>query len=101
MTASEFLRVTLALLAGIGLGLFYFGGLWLTVQQLLTIRRPALLMLVSYVGRIGLTLVGFYIVAGSHWERLLACLLGFLITKGIILHEKGGGHFWSKTNHFK
>jgi hypothetical protein len=24
-------------------------------------------------------LVGFYLVSGGHWERLLACLLGFVI----------------------
>ncbi|MCB0171477.1 MAG: ATP synthase subunit I [Anaerolineae bacterium] len=75
----------MALLAGVGLGLFYFGGLWLTVQQLLTIRRPVALLLVSYMGRIGVTLLGFYVVAGGHWERLLVCLLGFLIIRGIWL----------------
>ena len=85
ITATEGFPLGLALLAGVGLGLFYFGGLWLTVQQLLTTRRPVALLLVSYVGRIGVTLLGFYVVAGGHWERLLVCLLGFLIIKGILL----------------
>ena len=85
ITVTESFPLGLALLAGVGLGLFYFGGLWLTVQQLLTIRRPVALLLVSYVGRIGVTLLGFYVVAGGHWERLLVCLLGFLIIKGILL----------------
>ena len=85
ITATEGFPLGLALLAGVGLGLFYFGGLWLTVQQLLTIRRPVALLLVSYMGRIGVTLLGFYVVAGGHWERLLVCLLGFLIIRGIWL----------------
>lgn len=83
--AGESLPLGMALLAGVGLGLFYFGGLWLTVQQLFTTRRPVALLLVSYGGRIGVTLLGFYLVAGGHWERLLVCLIGFLIIKGILL----------------
>ena len=71
ITATEGFPLGLALLAGVGLGLFYFGGLWLTVQQLLTIRRPVALLLVSYVGLIGATLLGFYVVAGGYWERPL------------------------------
>ena len=56
ITATEGFPLGLALLAGVGLGLFYFGGLWLTVQQLLTTRRPVALLLVSYVPTLSLGL---------------------------------------------
>ena len=81
----EFLPLMPALAAGIGLGLFYFGGLWLTVRQLPTARRPALLSLLSFFGRLGIVLFGFYLVMGSHWERLLICLLGFLGVRVILV----------------
>jgi hypothetical protein len=29
----------------------------------------------------GITLAGFYFVAGSDWKRLLCCLLGFVLAR--------------------
>jgi len=79
----------LALAAGIGLGIFYFGGLWLTVRRLPTTRRPAFLSLLSFFGRLGVVLFGFYLVMGGHWERLLVCLLGFLGVRIILVRLWG------------
>jgi F1F0 ATPase subunit 2 len=64
-----------------GLGLFYFGGLWLTVRQLPTCRWPAPLLLGSFVGRTAVVLVGFYVVMRGRWERVLACLAGFIMVR--------------------
>ena len=74
----------LALLAGIGLGLFYFGGLWLTVQCLPTIRHPAWLMLGSFLMRTLAALFGFYAVMSDSWARLLVCLAGFLVMRTVL-----------------
>jgi len=30
------------------------------------------------------TLTGFYVVSGRHWERLLLCLLGFILARGVV-----------------
>lgn len=68
-------------LAGIVLGTMFYGGLWWTIQQSMTSPRPALWIFVSLLVRMGITLVGFYFVAGTHWERLLICLLGFLVAR--------------------
>ena len=76
-------------IAGIGLGLLYFGGLWLTVRALSTVRRPGLLTLGSFAGRMAVTLVSFYLIMGGHWERLLAALLGFLLTRGMLVRRWG------------
>ncbi|NVM21540.1 MAG: ATP synthase subunit I [Desulfobacterales bacterium] len=84
-------HILIALISGFGLGIFYFGGLWLTVGKLPTARRPALLSLASFFGRFGVVLVGFYFVMGGHWERLLACLLGFLATRSILVRRWGPG----------
>jgi hypothetical protein len=35
--------------------------------------------------RTGAILAGFYIVSQGHWSRLVACLLGFLIARVIVV----------------
>ena len=82
---SDFLALALALLAGALLGAFFFGGLWWTVQKGVTSERPALWFLGSLLLRTGVILAGFYFVSQGHWSRLVACLLGFLIVRVIVV----------------
>ncbi|MCB0559769.1 MAG: hypothetical protein KDD09_12545 [Phaeodactylibacter sp.] len=74
----------LALLGGAGLGALFFGGLWWTVQKGLSAKRPALLFLGSLLLRTAAVLTGFYLIAGDGWERMVACLLGFIIMRAVI-----------------
>lgn len=76
-----FFTLALACTAGMALGLFYFGGLWLTVRQLSRQRRPLPLFLGSFLGRTVLVVAGFYFVMGGRWERMLACLAGFIMAR--------------------
>lgn len=78
---SDWVWIILAFLGGIALGALYFGGLWLTVQRLRVVRRPGTLLLVSFVVRTVLVLAGFYLVMGGQWERLVACVVGFVIAR--------------------
>ncbi len=77
--------LALALFAGASLGLFFFGGLWWTVQKGVTSERPALWFLGSLLLRTALILAGFYLVSQGHWSRLVACLLGFVIARFIVV----------------
>jgi F1F0 ATPase subunit 2 len=70
--------LVLAWLAGCTLGGMYFGGLWWTVRRGLSAERPALWFMGSLLLRLCVVLSGFYLAAGAHWERFLACLLGFV-----------------------
>jgi F1F0 ATPase subunit 2 len=70
-----------ALLAGGALGLVFYAGLWWTVRCVATFRRPGLGILASLLLRTGVTLGGFYLVAGRDWARLLACLAGFVLAR--------------------
>lgn len=70
-----------ALLAGMVLGALFFGGLWWTVQRGLVSPRPALWFVSSLLLRLGIVLAGFYVVGGSDWRRMVACLLGFIIAR--------------------
>src|SRR5580658_6070604 len=82
---SDALALALALFAGALLGLFFFGGLWWTVQKGVTSETPALWFLGSLLLRTSLVLAGFYLAAQGHWSRLAACLLGFLIARFIVV----------------
>ena len=77
--------LALAFVAGALLGAFFFGGLWWTVQKGVTSERPALWFLGSLLLRTGVILAGFYFVSQGHWSRLVACLLGFLIARVIVV----------------
>ena len=82
---SDILALALAFLAGALLGVFFFGGLWWTVQKGVTSETPALWFLGSLLLRTSLILAGFYFVSQGHWSRLVACLLGFLIARVIVV----------------
>lgn len=77
----ETLALLLAWLAGVMLGAFFFGGLWWTVRKSLASAKPALWMFASLLLRIGVTMAGFYFVAGGDWQRLLSSLVGFFLAR--------------------
>ena len=68
---SDILALALAFLAGALLGVFFFGGLWWTVQKGVTSETPALWFLGSLLLRTGLILAGFYLASQGHWSRLV------------------------------
>ena len=85
---NELFILILSLIAGILLGLFYFGGLWLTLKQLSSSGNPFIFTLGSFFGRTVIALIGFYIVArGGYWERLLVCLSGFIFMKIFLVYH--------------
>ncbi len=82
---NEALVFSLAWVAGLGIGAIFFGGLWWTVRRGVSSQHPALLFLGSMVLRMGVALGGFYFVAGRDWERLVMCLLGFVVARLIVM----------------
>ena len=74
----------LALVTGVVLGVMFFGGLWWTIQKGVSSTRPALWFFGSLLLRTSIALVGFIVMARGHWERLLLCLLGFIIARHIV-----------------
>lgn len=81
---SSELNLWMAWAAGMLLGGLFFGGLWWTVGKCLTSPHPAQWMLASGLIRMSVTLAGFYWVSGGQWQRLIACLVGFLIARLIV-----------------
>jgi len=81
---NETLTLALAWVAGGVLGTIFFGGLWWTVRKGVSSKQPALWLFSSLLLRMGIALAGFYFVSGGHWERLLACLLGFVVARLVV-----------------
>ena len=86
---SEALTLLLAWVAGAALGVVFFGGLWWTVRRGVTARQPALWFFASLLLRMAIVLSGFYLVSGGQWQRLLACLLGFVIARFLLVRMVG------------
>jgi F1F0 ATPase subunit 2 len=76
--------LVLALAAGGGLGGVFYGGLWWTVRKGVSSQRPALWFVGSLLLRTCIALAGFYFVSRGHWERLLLCLLGFVMARLVV-----------------
>jgi len=78
---NEGLGLLSAVAAGALLGAMFYGGLWWTVRRALASTRAALWFAGSMLLRMGLALAGLYFVAGGDWQRLLLCLLGFMLAR--------------------
>lgn len=83
---NEILNTAVELLAGIALGILFFGGLWFTVKKMVHSKRPAVWLLSSFFLRVGVTLVGFYFVGAGNLQALLICLVGFIAARFIVMH---------------
>jgi len=81
---NNFFVLAITWIAGFAAGVFFFGGLWFTVQKGMTAKVPALWFIISFIVRIAVTLVAFYYVGEGTWQRLLLCLAGFLIARIVV-----------------
>ena len=81
---TEVWSLVLALVTGVLLGGVFFGGLWWTVRRMGSSKRPALLMFGSFLVRNSVALGGFYLIGRGHWERLLVCLVGFVMARILV-----------------
>jgi F1F0 ATPase subunit 2 len=86
---NEVIYLGLALLGGMALGAFYFGGLWYTIRQIPTSTRPGMLLIASMVVRMAVILGAFILIMDGSWQRLLACVVGFILMRQIMIKRWG------------
>lgn len=82
---NETLMQVLSWVAGAALGATFFLGLWWTIRKGLSAKQPALWFFGSLLVRMGVALTGFYFVSNGHWERLLLCILGFVMARPVVM----------------
>jgi len=70
--------------AGVTIGLFYFGGLWWTVNKMTSASNLQLLFFASFVVRTAFTLIAFYYILAAGWLYLVIALGGFLAARLIV-----------------
>lgn len=81
---NEAQTLILACITGSFLGTIFFGGLWFTIRRAINSPQPVIWFMGSLLLRMGITLAGFYFIADGQWQRLLACLSGFIMARIII-----------------
>lgn len=79
------LPLVVPFVVGVALGCFHFGGLWWTVRRMAGMRYPWLLLWASFLVRSVVTVGGFLLVADSGWERIVACVVGFLLARSVLI----------------
>ncbi|MGK2945432.1 MAG: N-ATPase subunit AtpR [Desulfuromonadales bacterium] len=77
------------LVAGSAIGLFYFGGLWLTVTRIPGSRNPHLLLIGSFFLRLAVSLAAFYALVPWGWQGMAVAMAGLLITRQVLTRIKG------------
>lgn len=73
--------LTLAFLAGMALAGASMAVLWHSVRRLRTAHSPGLALLGAAALRLAAVMGLFYLVMDVRWERLLACLAGFMLVR--------------------
>ncbi|HEU4718981.1 MAG TPA: ATP synthase subunit I [Bacteroidia bacterium] len=77
--------LTIVFVAGIILGVIFFGGLWLTVTKGMRTALPGLVFLLSFFLRTGIVLPGFYFLAAGDWKKMLAGIAGFILARFLVM----------------
>jgi F1F0 ATPase subunit 2 len=83
---NEISNMVLPFIVGWLLGILFFGGLWFTVKKLTASKIPALLVLGSFIVRVGIVLIGFYFIGSGDWKKLIVCLIGFIVARFAVIH---------------
>ncbi len=71
--------ILIRLLGGMAAGVFFYGGLWFTVDRLAASRYRALLLIASFGIRTLVVLSGFLLLIEERWDYALLCLIGFTV----------------------
>ncbi len=69
------------------LGLFYFGGLWLTLTMVNKNRLWGLWLGASFLLRSTLTVMAIWFFAGGDWQRIVALATGFTIIRFLSINR--------------
>lgn len=72
---------------GMGLGLFYYGGLWLILRKLPQLKHPEIWVSLSLAVRLLTVLLVMYLLFSDSWQQLLSTVLGMLVSRGLLVQR--------------
>ena len=78
---STVITVAVGVVAGVVLGLVFFGGLWWTTQRLVASSQPGILVSVSLLVRVAVLAAGLFLLAQVGSAALVAAVAGLLVTR--------------------
>jgi F1F0 ATPase subunit 2 len=76
-------------LSGMALGIFYFGGLWLTVRRIPCAAHPGKLLLISFIIRLGISLTGLWITLHMDHMAFFIALAAFFAVRHFMIRRLG------------
>lgn len=86
----ELTELIVPAIGGIVLGGIFFGGLYWTVASVQRFRRKGLVLVSSAIVRLVVVIgAGLILLGAGSWERMLATLLGIVVTRQILLITVG------------
>src|SRR5665648_145539 len=77
---NETLFMILAFIAGLVLGIFFFGGLWFTA------KTPSIWFFLSFFLRVSIVMFGFYYISPGGLQPLIVSVLGFIVARFVVTH---------------
>lgn len=88
MTLMQTLNLVIyPLVVGAGLGLFYYGGLWLILRRLPTLKHPGAWLSLSLIVRLFTVLLIMYLLFADSWQQLLCAVLGMLVARSLLVQR--------------
>lgn len=88
MERTEIWMWCLSFIVGLGVGAIFYMGLWWTILMRFSSKHLAFWWWASFIVRIIATALIFYIIANEHFERYVFLLLGFALSRKIVLNIK-------------
>jgi F1F0 ATPase subunit 2 len=78
------LQLAMVVAGGTALGIFFFGGLAVTVRRMVEARAGAAQTLFSFLLRGTVVIAGFWFLSRNRAEYWIACLFGFTAARIIV-----------------
>ncbi len=91
MDMVELGMLCLCFIVGLGVGALFYLGLWWTVVRHCSPGSRALWLWMSFIVRIAAVAAIFYLIAGDHVTRYILTLLGFMLSRKIVVKMKTTG----------
>ena len=79
----------IAFIVGILVGSLFFGGLYLTVKKLTSLKYPALFMMLSLIVRLVILTGGIYLIMDGGIKNVLSAMAGIILVRFVMIAKLG------------